>query len=196
MSLIVGIDPCQNVTPPTYLSFFTASSLILITFVGFVGNSLVVLAVIWNPYKDLRKPFHYFVANLSIADLVVSLIVGPLSTRAHILEGLDVQPKQFSVVIHEFMILVYFISSTASLLSLTALALERYLAIVHPAIYQTKLNPVRVLLFSVIVWIGSILLSMIFFLVGYIKYSFIFANTAVVVTIAALIFTNAKILRS
>ena len=90
MSLILGLDPCGNatVTPPNYLSFFTASSSILITIVASVGNSLVVIAVIWNPYKDLRTPFNYFVVNLSIADLVVGLILGPLSTISHVLEGL------------------------------------------------------------------------------------------------------------
>ena len=193
MSLILGIDPCENVKPPTYLSFFTASCSILITFIAFVGNSLVVITVIWNPYKDLRKPFYYFVMNLSIADLLVGLISGPLSTIAHIFQGSEMQlPGEIATLI----IVVYFSLCTASLLSLTALALERYLAIMHPLSYQTRLNPARAfLLVSVVVWIMSILLSMIFFILGYNRYRFIFANTTVAVTIATLIFTNAKILK-
>ena len=193
MSLILGIDLCEDVTPPTYLSFFTASSSILITFVAFVGNSLVIIAVIWNPYKDLGKPFYYFVMNLSIADLLVGLILGPLSTIAHIFQGLEMKlPGEIAPLI----IVVYFVLCTASLLSLTALALERYLAIMHPLSYQTRLHHARAfLLVSVVVWITSILLSMIFFISGYNRYRFIFANTTVSVTIATLIFTNAKILK-
>ena len=192
MSLILGIELCEDVRPPTYLSFFTASSSILITPVAFLGNSFVVIAVIWNPYKDLRKPFYYFVMNLSIADLLVGLILGPLSTMAHFLEGLEVKlPGKIGTLTR----VVYFILCTASLLSLTALALERYLAIMHPQSYQTRLHPARAcLLVSVVVWITSILLSMIFLISGYNRYRFIFANT-VAVTIATLIFTHAKILK-
>ena len=193
MSLILGIDPCKNITPPTYLSFFTASSSILISIVVSVGNFLVVIAVIWNPYKDLRTPFNYFVANLSFADLVVGLVLGPLSTIFHIFEGLDMQ-KQFQPL-QEAVHVVFFTFCTASLFSLTALALDRYLAVMYPLSYRTNLNPVRALLISLLLWIVSILLSMIYFIVGYNRYRFIFANTAVAVTIIELIFTNAKILK-
>ena len=192
MSLILGIDTCKNITPPTYLSFFSASSSILISIVISVGNFLVVIAVIWNPYKDLRTPFNYFVANLSFADLVVGLILGPLSTIFHIFEGLDMLTHFDSQPFKDAVHVVYFTFCTASLFSLTALALDRYLAIMHPQSYRTHLNPVRALLISVLLWIVSILLSMIYFIVGYNRYRFIFANTAVAVTMIELIFTNAK----
>ena len=191
MSLILGIDPCKNITPPTYLSFFTASSSILISIVASVGNFLVVIAVIWNPYKDLRTPFNYFIANLSFADLVVGLVLGPLSAIYHIFEGLDMR-KQFQPFREAFHV-VFFTFCTASLLSLTALALDRYLAVMYPLSYRTNLNPVRALLISLLLWIVSILLSMLYFIVGYNRYRFIFANTAVAVTIIELIFTNMKI---
>ncbi|XP_020615366.1 adrenocorticotropic hormone receptor-like [Orbicella faveolata] len=191
MSLILGEDLCVNATVPSYLPFFTASSSILISIIASVGNSLVVIAVIWNPYKDLRTPFCYFVANLSIADLVVGLIVGPLSTINHILKGLDKLKQPFGDIV----LVAYFILCTASLFSLSALALDRYLAIMNPLSYRTNLNPVRTFLVSVIVWIASILLSMIFFIVGPFRYLFIFANTALAVTIVVLIFTKAKILK-
>ena len=183
--------PCDNTTAPTYLSFSTASSLILITIVASVGNSLVVLAVLLNPNKDLRSPFNYFLANLSIADLVVGLILGPLSAIYHIFEGLGMLSQRFKDVVH----IIYFTSCTASLLSLIALALDRYLAITYPLQYRTKLNPVRALLVSVLVWIISALLPMFYFVVGYNKFRFVFANTAIAITFAVLIFTNAKIFK-
>ena len=93
------------------------------------------------------------------------------------------------------LIVAFFVSCTVSLLSLTVLALERYLAIIHPAIYRTQLSPVRAFLVSVLVWILSILLTMIYFIAGYNIYRFIFANTTLVFTIAVLTFTNAKILK-
>jgi len=58
---------------------------------------------------------------------------------------------------------------------------------------KTESNP-SVLSFGR-VWIASILLSLTYFLVGYNRFLFIFANTTVAVTIAALIFTNVKIFK-
>ena len=190
MSLL-GKDPCENISAPSHLCYFTASSSILITVFATAGNSLVVLAVFLNPNRDMRTPFCYFVANLSIADLIVGLITGSMSTIYHIFAALNMTEERFKTV----MIVAFFVSCTVSLLSLTARALERYLAIMHPAIYRTKLSPVRALLISVLVWIVSILLSMIYFFVQYNTYRFIFANTALTVTIVVLIFTNAKILK-
>lgn len=190
MSLL-GKYPCDNTTAPTYLSFSTASCSVLITIVASVGNFLVVLAVFLNPNKDLRSPFNYFVANLSFADLIVGLITGPLGSVHHVLEGLGTVNQRLKGTLH----ISYFISCTASLLSLTALALDRYIAITYPLVYRTKLNPFRAFVVSVVVWIVSILLSMLYFAVGYNRFRFVFVNTAVVVTFVVLIFTNSKIFR-
>ena len=181
--------PCDNTTAPTYLSFSTASCSALIAFIATVGNFLVILAVILNPCKDLRSPFNYFVANLSFADLVVGVIVAPLSAAQHVMEGFSLRNKYLEDTLR----VVNFISCTASLLSLAALALDRYVAITHPLFYRSKLNPVRTFLVCLVVWIISISLSVSYFVVGYKKLRFIFANTAVAVTFFVLLFTNSKI---
>lgn len=89
----------------------------------------------------------------------------------------------------------YFISLMASPLSLTALAIESYVAKTSSLHYRAKLNPVRALLAFVVVWIASVLLSLNYILVGYNRFRFIFANTAVAVTFCVLIFTNTKIVK-
>lgn len=190
MSLL-GKDPCVNTTTPTYLAFSSTAVTILSSVVSFVGNTLVVLAVWLDPNKDLRSPFSYFVVNLAVADLVVGLVTCPLSAMYLISEGLKRPNQQFRLGMH----MSYFISCTASLLSLTALTIERYLAITYPMEYRAKLNPFRALFVSVIVWIASVLLSLNYFLVGYNKFRFIFANSAIAVTFAVLIFTSIKILK-
>ncbi|XP_068752793.1 adenosine receptor A2a-like [Montipora capricornis] len=190
MSLF-GKTPCDNTTAPTYLSFATTSCTALITAVATVGNILVILAVYLNPNKDLRSPFNYFVANLSFADLIVGVVTAPLATGFHIREGLRMVNDRFN----DSMRMTFFIPCTASLFNLTALALDRYVAITYPLIYRTKLNPTRAFLVSLVVWILSILISMLYFVVGYNRYRFIFATTAVGTTFLVLMFTNAKIFK-
>ena len=133
MSLL-GKDPCENISAPSHLCYFTASSSILITVFATAGNSLVVFAVFLNPNRDMRTLFCYFVANLSIADLIVGLITGSMSTIYHIFAALNMTEERFRTV----MIVAFFVSCTVSLLSLTARALEQYLAIMHPAIYRSN----------------------------------------------------------
>jgi len=163
----------------------------LITIVASIGNSLVVLAVFLNPNKDLRTPFNYFLANLSIAYLIVGLISGPMFTVYHIFEGIGMLKQRFKDVVH----VTFSISCTSSLLSLTALALDRYLAIRYPLMYRAKLNPVRALLVSLMVCIVSISLPMIYFIVGFNIFRLVFTNTAVAVTLAVLLFTAAEIVK-
>ena len=177
---------------PTYLSFATASVSVLIAIVASAGNSLLVLAVLFDPNKNLRSPFNYFVANLAVADLIVGVITGPLSAVFHFAEGFKHPLKQ---KIQEVLYVTYFISCTASLLSLTALALDRYVAIAFPLFYRAKLNPFRAFAVSTAVWVMSVLLSMIYFLVEYNVFRFVFANTSIAVTFAVLIFTYTRIFK-
>ena len=190
MSLI-GEYPCSSVTAPTYLPFLTTSCSTLITIVAFLGNFLVILAVFLNPNKDLRSPFNYLVVNLSLADLIVGLITAPLGIAFHFFEGFGIPNQPLRKTMH----VSFFISCTASLLSLSALALDRYVAITYPLFYRSKLNAKRSLLVSAGVQTLSVLLSMIYFAVGYEKFRFVFANTAVVVTFQVLLFTNSKIFK-
>ena len=190
MSLL-GKYPCDNITAPIYLSFSSATCTMLSSLVASVGNFLVILAIFLDPNKDLRSPFNYFVANLGLADLIVGLVTSPLAATYLISEGLKDPNQQFRVWMH----MTYFISCTASLLSLTALALDRYVAVTYPLLYRYKLSPMRAFLVSLLVWTGSILFSLIYFVVGYNKFRFVFANSAVAVAFAVLIFTNTKIFK-
>ena len=133
MSLI-GKYPCSNVTAPTYLSFLTASCSTLITIVASLGNFLVILVVFLNPSKDLRSPFNYLVVNLSLADLIVGVITAPLGIAFHFFEGLGIPNRPLRKTMH----VSFFISCTASLLSLPALALDRYVAIYISSILQIE----------------------------------------------------------
>ena len=171
---------CQSIEPPTELSFLTASLSAVLILTNIPGNILVILAVVLNPNKNLRTSFNWLVVNLEAADLIVGVITEPLCVYYHIREGLgDSGLSNKMITIH----MAYFVSCTASVLSLTSLAVERYLAIRKPNTYRTKVTNKRIVLTIAIIWIISLSLPNIYFDVGFTTFGFIFANTSIAVAV-------------
>lgn len=186
-------ERCRTTGAPNQLSFFTTSFSILFLILNIPGNLLVILAVVIDPYKNLRSPFNYLMANLAFADLIVGTVTDPISVYIHWKEGIDANLTLPEIqTIH----MSYFISCTASVLSLSTLAVERYLAIRNPHTYRNEFTTGRVLLTVAGIWIISLTLPFVYFEVGYITYAFIFANTAIVLAIAITVFTYSLMLRN
>lgn len=170
-------DRCHSTGGPNDLSFFTAIWSLIFLFLNIPGNLLVILAVVLDPYKNLRTPFNYLMASLACADLLVGTVTEPFSVYIHLKEALD---ANITLEELETLHISYFISCTASVLSLGTIAVERYLAIRNPYTYRNKLTGKRILVTIAGIWIISMLLPMLYFEVGFITYAFIFANTALV----------------
>lgn len=170
-------ERCHTTGSPNYVSFFTATWSIIFLLFNIPGNLLVILAVTIDPYKNLRTPFNYLIANLACADLLVGTVTNPISVYIHFKEGLDLSLSMREL---ETLHMSYFISCTASVLSLGTLAVERYLAIRNPHTYRNKLTGKRILVTIASIWMTSLILPLIYFEVGVITYAFIFANTALV----------------
>ena len=185
-------DRCQADAPPVELAFMTAAISLAFILTNIPGNLLNIFAVVLDPNKNLRTPFNWLIVNLSVADLIVGILTEPYMTYYTIKEGLR-KNKDLSelIVIH----MVYFISCTASILSLTTLAVERYLAVRSPNSYRNKVTNKRILLTIIIIWLISLSLPNIYFHVGFTTYAFIFANTsiAVAVIIISITYTLIKV---
>ena len=192
MSLI-GLYPCTNISAPTALSITSATFCSILTVTAVTGNVLVLLAVMIDPNRNLRSPFNFLVANLAAADLIVGCFALPMSVEFYIREAssqrLKLLPRDDARRVG------YFISSTASLFSLAALTVDRFIAITYPMKYRAKLNSRRTAVISLVIWIVSIGFPFLYFKVGYLKYQFFFANTAVVSTFAVLCLTYAKVFK-
>ena len=191
MSLF-GEYPCINQTfAPSYISFTTATISVVMCLFTIPGNLLIVLAIFIDPNKDLKSPFNYFVANLAISDLVVGFIVDPMSAVFHVSEGVAKELPTDVVYLH----IPYFISCTASVLSLAALTVDRFLAITSPLAYRTKLNPKRAGFVSAGIWAFSLSFPFIYLVTGFLTYSFVFAHTAIMATFVIMLLTYLKIYR-
>ena len=174
-------ERCRSIKPPTEMSFITGGVTILFILTNIPGNILVILAVVLDPNKNLRTPFNWLVVNFAAADLMVGIIAQPLAVYFHIKEGLEKNgvDAEESIAIY----IVYFTSCTASILSVSSLAVERYLAVRKPNTYRTKVTNKRIVLTIVMIWVISLSLPSINLNVGFSTYAFIFTNTSVVVGI-------------
>ena len=184
---------CSDVSPPMSLSFFTTIISIVLIFLTVPTNFLICLAVFKERKILLRNAFNCLVVNLAFADLVVGVVVLTISTYVHILEAISNHPH---LPVHSVLHISYLICCNASTLSLTAMAAERYIAVVHPVIYRNRVKQRHAFASSVVIWSVSIALPLaLYFQVGSIKYAFIFANTAIVATLVIFFFTYISIYR-
>lgn len=184
-------NSCGKVLPPTGLSYFTASFSVFLALITIPGNLLVCIVIIKDPFRNLKTPFHYFLLSLAATDLIVGTLLDPVSAIYHIGEGL-----QSDTVNMKILHMLYFILSTASILTLAALAADRYVAVSTPVKYKTmSVTSKRAIIASVIIWIVAFGFSFVYLKLGFIFYSFIFANTAVICTFAVLLFVHMAIVK-
>ena len=184
----LGASHCVGVWAPPEVSLTTMVLAIIFMIATVPGNLMVILAVFVDPNKNLRSPFTFLIANLALTDLTIGLLVEPLSINTHYREmnGLSISISWFSQA-------VYFLCCTASLLSLAALTVDRYLAITKPLWYRANTNYKRVGLAAAAVWVSSACFTSLFFFVGFVTYAFAFANITMFCTIFIFIFSYVRI---
>jgi adenosine A3 receptor len=85
-----------------------------------VGNMLVVWVVKLNP--SLRTTTFYFIVSLALADIAVGVLVIPLA----IVISLNIKTHFYSCL---FMSCILLIFTHASIMSLLAIAVDRYLRV-------------------------------------------------------------------
>lgn len=118
-----------------------------------LGNLLVVSAI-WHE-NQLHSVTNYLIASLAAADCLVGAVVMPSSIISEIIVGSWTFGPTWCDLWHSFDVL----ASTASIMNLCAISLDRYLAITNPISYPTKMTPKRVALLIVSLWTCSSLIS-------------------------------------
>lgn len=178
-------DLCEDVPAPFSVSVMTSVISMVLCLVTVPGNIMICLAIIKDPYRELSTSFNYFILQLAVSDTIVGLIE-PGFVVWHIREALGYGVMETIWVIH----LSYFISCTASLLSLSALTLDRYLTVVS---VRRQLSHRSVAYISGAIWFLSVSLPCFYFLTGFYLFAFIFANTAVFTTFVIVTFSYCRI---
>lgn len=128
------------------------------------GNSLVCLAC-WR-FRNLRSLTNYFVCSLSVADFLV-----PILRVIFILISLCFGKWIFGTIWCRISSMCGVLLCGASILHLSAISLERLVAIRWPLTYTSKITPRRTVCVLVYIWLQSIILSL-FPLTGLVEHRF------------------------
>ncbi|XP_051874581.1 neuromedin-U receptor 1 [Pristis pectinata] len=144
----------QNLGPRRW-NFFTPTCVtyLCIFVVGSVGNALTCFVI--AKHKVMRTPTNYYLFSLAISDLLVLIVGMPLE----VYEMWRNYPFLFGQAGCYFKTFLFETVCFASVLNLTALSAERYIAVVHP--FKAKYIVTRTHVKRVItaVWVLSICLA-------------------------------------
>ncbi|XP_058064551.1 dopamine receptor 2-like, partial [Anopheles bellator] len=127
--------------------------LFLFSFATVFGNSLVILAVVRERY--LHTATNYFVTSLAVADCLVGLVVMPFSALYEVLRNTWFFGTDWCDVWRSLDVLF----STASILNLCVISLDRYWAITDPFSYPMRMTRRRAAALIAAVWICSSAIS-------------------------------------
>ncbi|KAK6178148.1 hypothetical protein SNE40_012964 [Patella caerulea] len=119
------------------------------SFITIVGNIMVMIAV----YKEiyLRTVTNYFIVSLAVADLMVGGIVMPFSISHEMTNQIWLYGPAWCDLWHSLDVL----ASSASILNLCVISLDRYWAITDPIAYPSKMSTCKVCMLITLVWLCS-----------------------------------------
>ena len=123
--------------------------LVLFCLITITGNTLVICAVLRERY--LKSANNYYIVSLAIADLLVGLVVMPFNTIHEMTSSYWFFGQIWCDLWHSFDVF----ASTASILSLVVIALDRYSAISDPFNYQTRWITQYWIIYIAVIWICS-----------------------------------------
>ncbi|XP_071760252.1 histamine receptor H2b [Centroberyx gerrardi] len=136
----------------TALRWLVLMSFIILTV---AGNVLVCLAV--GLSRRLRRIANCFVVSLAVTDLLLGLLVLPFSATLELRRG----SWPLGGALCNIYISLDVMLCTASILTLLAISVDRYLAISAPLCYSRRVTPLRVTLAITAIWALSLAVSFV-----------------------------------
>ena len=143
-----------NTSDNTTLRICVAAIVVVIIVLTILGNGLVCLAFYRQPH--LRGVSYYPILNLALADILCGISAMPAYiAKKHTAGG---NKERITCDVSRF---TYFFSMYASILSVTAVGLERFIAIKMPIKHRTLLTERKMVTALMLSWLEAALVSML-----------------------------------
>ncbi|GAB1285641.1 G-protein coupled receptor 161 [Apodemus speciosus] len=124
-------------------------AIIVITVLVCLGNLVIVVTLYKKSY--LLTLSNKFVFSLTLSNLLLSVLVLPFVVTSSIR-----REWIFGVVWCNFSALLYLLISSASMLTLGVIAIDRYYAVLYPMVYPMKITGNRAVMALVYIWLHSL----------------------------------------
>ena len=121
--------------------------------VAIVGNSLVLAAILSAP--SLRSPAILLLCNLALSDLLVGLVIQPL----FIAHSFNLTKRLLTSI----WLIMSYSACGISLCTMTAIAVDRFLALHYHLRYSTMVTSFRIKTILTALWLKSFIFSGIYF---------------------------------
>ncbi|XP_059165148.1 D(2) dopamine receptor A-like, partial [Physella acuta] len=117
------------------------------------GNVLVVMSVFKE--KSLKTVTNYFISSLAIADIMVAVAVMPLAVYMEVMTN----HWLLSAPLCDAWVASDVLACTASILNLTAISVDRFIAVTQPIKYAKHKNSKRVFVMLAVTWVISVAIA-------------------------------------
>lgn len=152
-------QPLSDPVPEEEVTMISTAlrGLVLVSFIILTigGNVLVCLAV--GLSRRLWRIANCFVVSLAVTDLLLGLLVLPLSATVELRSG----KWPLGGALCNIYISLDVLLCTSSILTLLAISVDRYLAISAPLSYSRRVTPLRVTLAMIAIWALSLAVSFV-----------------------------------
>jgi len=166
-NFVTATHPCYEIDnfyyvltkSPSIVCVLLYIFLMFMSVITICGNLLVIISVFY--FQQLHTPTNYLILSLAVADLLVGLIVFPFS-MAFSLSSCVYHEGVFCKVRGSFDISL----SSASILNLCCISIDRYYAVCQPLTYRTKISYRVIVVMIMVSWGVAVLIGVSIVIAG------------------------------
>ena len=172
---------------------FISSANAFFAVLAILGNSVIITAFYRS--ESLRTPSNLLLLGLSFCDLFVGLVTQPLFVAETALVAAN---SGVACTFKDLYVIFLFLFSSASMLHVCLISVERSIAIVHPFKHHRFITKKKVLVVFVVFWISWALLTIFTRrehgggLIGYSRMAFVIISALVVLVINIRLWIEAR----